>query len=128
MAKSDYSQKEEDTFRKDLFRRMDGQDEVLKVIKDQTIKTNGRVTVLEVTVKDYTDLQKTVQALAGWKMWLSGAVAVILLAGGVYVKLLLKDIYRTVNEQTQAIVNSQKEDIAREVVAELERKYELQIK
>lgn len=38
-----YSQKEENTFRKELFRRMDNQDTDLKEIKIQTLKTNGRV-------------------------------------------------------------------------------------
>lgn len=43
----EYSQKEENTFRTELFRRMDHQDIDLKDIKIQTTKTNGRVSKLE---------------------------------------------------------------------------------
>lgn len=38
-----YSEKEERTFRSELFRRLDDQDDELNEIKVQTLKTNGRV-------------------------------------------------------------------------------------
>ncbi|HRH25317.1 MAG TPA: hypothetical protein PLQ20_03215 [Candidatus Paceibacterota bacterium] len=43
----EYSQKEENTFREALFRRMDTQDNSLGKILEQTQKTNGRVNSLE---------------------------------------------------------------------------------
>ncbi len=44
---NEYNQKEENTFRKELFRRMGNQDTLLAEIKAQTLKTNGRVNKLE---------------------------------------------------------------------------------
>lgn len=78
----EYNQKEENTFRKDLFHRLDTQDDLLKEIKTQTVKTNGRVTVLETRLEDYDENKKILAGLSGFKMWLTGAVAVLLLCGG----------------------------------------------
>lgn len=83
-----YSQKEENTFRQDLFRRMDVQDKTLariesdgKDTKAQTIKTNGRVNLMEEKTKDYDELRNSIQGLANIKYWIMGASATILAIG-----------------------------------------------
>ena len=53
----------------------------------QTTKTNGRVNLLEIKTSDYENIKKTTDNLKGWKMWLSGAVAVIIFFGGAFITL-----------------------------------------
>lgn len=43
MADGEYSQKEENTFRETLKTTLNNQDDILKKIYEQTLKTNGRV-------------------------------------------------------------------------------------
>lgn len=58
MSNDEYNQKEENTFRQELFRRMDQQDRILEKLLEQTTKTNGRCTRLEDLTKDYkTDME-----------------------------------------------------------------------
>lgn len=47
MVEKNYSKREQDHYFSDLFKRMDSQDIVLGAIKEQTTKTNGRVSKLE---------------------------------------------------------------------------------
>lgn len=129
MAKADaYSQKEENTFRQDLFRRMDTQDTNLSKILDQTTKTNGRVTVLETKTEDYTKIKDIVASLSGWKLWISGAVAVVLLAGGIFINLFLKDIYRTSQDNAQKLIDAQRDQIVKDIVSQINTDYNLNIK
>lgn len=133
-----YNQEEESTFRKELFRRMDDQDRQLKEIKEdgkktmeQATKTNGRATVLELKMNDYDTFKKTVDGLAGWKIWLMATAVTVLFCGGIMCKLFLASIYRTAQDNAQKAIIEQKEgiinDAAEKVVNLIENKYDLKI-
>lgn len=124
---NEFSQKEEDTFRKDLFKRMDGQDIVLKEIKEQTTKTNGRVTTLEVRTEDYAEFEKIVSGLSGWKMWIMGSVGVIIVGGGFVWNLVLTNILNTAEKNTQKIIEKQKAQLIKDVITEIDQTYNLQL-
>ena len=84
MSNEDYSQKEEDTFRLELFRRMGVQDKTLDEIKVQTTKTNGRVNSLETTrVQVWT------------------AITILLFLGGVIITLSLMAIDTKIKDGIQ---------------------------
>lgn len=68
----EYNQKEETTFRTELFRRMDKQDEILDKVLEQTQKTNGRVTKLETITTDYDETKKKVSILENYRWWILG--------------------------------------------------------
>ncbi len=76
-----YSQKEEDTFRLELFRRMGVQDENLREIRNQTTKTNGRVTSLE-----------------GSRIQVWTAIAVLLVLGGTIIYLSIMAIDNKIDQ------------------------------
>jgi hypothetical protein len=123
----EYSQKEENTFRLDLFRRLDTQDNLLGDIKIQTTKTNGRVTVLEEKTKDYTEIKNVMYGLKDFKSWLAGAVATSLTLGSIIAYLFMN--YITAN--TQNIITAQKDSIIQEAVEQtiliVNQKYNLDI-
>ncbi len=123
----EYSQKEEDTFRLELFRRIGVQDKVLDDIKVQTTKTNGRVTVIETITKDYDEYKKIVSGLSGWKMWITGAVAVIIFGGGYVWNLVLQNILNTSEKNNQVLIDKSVDVTAQKVISQLEEKYDLKI-
>lgn len=95
-----YSKREQDIFFKELFGRMDKQDATLQRIeslqqdtKEQAIKTNGRVSVLEaenrVLKESVASLETTKETVAKW----GGAIALVcfLLGLAPFMYQLLKD-------------------------------------
>lgn len=121
----EYNQKEEETFRKDLMRRMDVQDQALDRIETQTVRTNGRVTAVEIQLKDYESFKTTVNSLSGFKMWLSGAVAVLLFLGS-GIGFFFSYYIRTNTESTvRDILKEEKPVIIRDVISEIDRTYNL---
>lgn len=124
----EYNEKEEATFRKDLFRRMDVQDEALNRIETQTIRTNGRVTAVEIQLKDYEGFKTAVNNLSGFKMWLSGAVAVLLFLGS-GIGFFFSYYIRTNTESTvRDILKEEKPVIIRDTISEIDRTYNLGVK
>ena len=95
-----YSKREQDIFFKELFGRMDKQDATLQRIeslqqdtKEQAIKTNGRVSVLEaenrVLKESVASLETTKETVTKW----GGAIALVcfLLGLAPFMYQLLKD-------------------------------------
>ena len=91
-----YSKREQDHFFKELFWRMDKQDSTLQRIEEQTVKTNGRVSLLEAENKvlkgTLDSVNKTKDTVTRW----GGAVALVcfLLGLAPFMYQLLKDSRR----------------------------------
>jgi len=125
MSEEEYSLREETTFRQNLFKRLDTQDEILKEIRMQTTKTNGRVNLLEIKTSDYENIKKTTDNLKGWKMWLSGAVAVIIFFGGAFITLFYQvQKYDQENFIRETIKNERPQTVS-DVILELNKDYNL---
>lgn len=122
---SEFNQKEEDTFRADLFRRMDVQDITLARIEEQTKKTNGRVTVLETVLTDYSDYKKLVISIKDWKIWVSGICTLAVLIGAFVFNLIIRDVNRTAEENIRVQLEAAKKDIVKEAVSEIDQRYNL---
>ncbi len=98
----EFSQKEENTFRKELFRRMDNQDIILNKLLDQTTKTNGRVTKLE----DKTEnLPKDVAELKTSRIQLITAVSVLMFLGSTIIYFVNKDIDHRITDAVKICSN-----------------------
>ena len=115
---SDYNKDEETTFRKDLFNRLDIQDKQLAEIKSdgketkvQAYKTNGRATALEIRIIDYEKLKEVVNGLSGFKLWLTGAVAVLLLTGSTIGYLFTKNIVYTTHADTLQLIDLHEKNV-----------------
>lgn len=127
-----YSQKEENTFRLDLFRRLDNQDVMLKDIKEQTTRHNGRMTKMETKLEDYDEYKERVIGLSGFKMWLTGAVVASLTVGSGIGFLFMEKIENntrqivldTLEQEKPKIVN----ETAKDVVSILKEEYNIKIK
>ncbi len=126
-----FNQKEEETFRKDLMRRMDNQDSVLKDIKIQTTATNGRVSkledwsneskkVIESTTKIASDtaLNYTVDKTRIWAV-----IGVLILLGGTIITLAIMAI----DSKIQKGIDTRSENIAGQVLSQIEEKYDLKV-
>lgn len=121
----DYNKEEETTFRKDLMRRMDVQDDALDRIETQTIRTNGRVTAVEIQLKDYEKFKESIDSLKGFKLWLSGSVATLLFLGS-GIGFFFSYYIRTNTESTvRDILKEEKPVIIRDVITEIDRTYNL---
>ncbi len=104
-----YNQKEETTFRTELFRRMDKQDEILDKVLEQTQKTNGRVTKLETATSDYDDTKKKVSVLENYRWWILGFGFSFTILGTSILYYITKEIdtkiktaiYQTLEEQAK---------------------------
>lgn len=99
-----YSKREQDFFRDELFKRMDKQDNMLERIESQTLKTNGRVTRLEDRVADYNTYKAKTDELINFRWWIVGAVAAISLVGGTLGYFFKRELLNSVKETSQASV------------------------
>lgn len=126
MNEYSFSLREETTFRESLFKRMDTQDGMLKDIKEQTTKTNGRVNQLEITTADYPKTKEITEDLKGWKMWLSGAVAIILLFGGGFITLFYQLQKSDQEKFIQETIEKERPQIIKETLSEINRQFNLQ--
>jgi len=128
----EYSQKEENTFRKDLFRRLDNQDGMLNDIKEQTTKHNGRMTKLETRTEDYDDYKKTVQGLSGFKMWLTGAVVASLTVGSGIAYLFMEKIENNTRQIVSEMIEQEKPKIIKsaveDIITVINQEYNLKIR
>lgn len=95
-----YSQKEEDTFRKELFRRLDKQDTILERMLEQTTKTNGRVTKIETQLEDYPEIKSTVYKHQNYIWYVLGIVFIVGGIGLFTAKSFINEIVReTIKEE-----------------------------
>lgn len=102
MPDEPYSKREQDHFFGDLFKRMDKQDASLNRIEEQTMRTNGRVTRLEI-----------------WKtaiIWLIGIIAGFLAFAIPYTISVIK---KDVSETAQTAVSS--------AIMQLEQSYDIRV-
>lgn len=115
----EFNQKEENTFRKNLFGRMDNQDIILERIEEQTKKTNGRVTKLEVTTEDYSEFKKTVSEFTGLKTWIGIVFSLFLVIGGTMGYLFAQNIISEANKYADKILKEQSEQTRKIIIAEV---------
>jgi len=106
---------------------MDNQDTMLKEIRDQTIKTNGRVNALESTLHDYDSYKATVSSLKDWKAWVMGGAVVVVAGGGLVWNLILDNVLSQMKENTEQLIEKSVDTSAARVVSQLEDKYNLKI-
>ena len=124
-------QSEEKTFRDNLFERLDKQDNVLERIEAQTLKTNGRVTVLETRLETYDELKRTVYSLKDWKKYVLGFSAGVILLGGLAYTLTISEIKASAKEAgkdaAQELINTQKDDIIKKTISAINQSYNLNV-
>lgn len=92
-------------------------------VHSEVKETNGRVTVLE---KNVPKIEKKASQVYDWRLVLIGGSTVILGALAYLIPMSIKFV-NTVHDLEKAIIESRAQ-IADEVVLELERKYNLNIK
>jgi len=111
----EYSQKEETTFRTELFRRMDKQDEILDKVLEQTQKTNGRVTKLETITNDYDETKKKVSVLENYRWWILGfGFSFTILAGSTvyyFITNLENKIYKITSQVLEELAKVEYEKV-----------------
>lgn len=105
MADKNYTKREQDHYFTDLFKRMDKQDVILDRIEGQTTRTNGRVTRLEDTTKDYGEVKTSIRKLENYKWYLIGIGATIAIVGGIVISLIYNVIDTKINSGIQAAFN-----------------------
>lgn len=54
----------------------------LKEISEKTSKNSEEIVKLNKTIEDYPEYKKKVDDFSNWKAWLAGAMATLLVAGG----------------------------------------------
>lgn len=123
-----YNPDEEVTFRQELFRRMDTQDSTLKRIEEQTSKHDSRMTTLETRLIGYEKWKDILSSLEGWKMWLTGAVAVIIIVGAFVWHLVISNVLQQAQTASQQSIEQLKTQILQDTISEINRNYNLNVK
>lgn len=90
-----YSKREQDYFREELFKRMDKQDNMLERIEGQTTKTNGRVTRVEDKIADYDTYKITVDDYKKEKV----KIYTVILVGMAFIGALGTLFYALINSK-----------------------------
>lgn len=127
----EYSQKEEDTFRKDLFKQLDRIESDGKETKIQTTAHNGRMTKIEVKISDYEEIKQIVNEAKGFKTWVSIILSIFLTLGSGIGYLFLQNVYAINADNTRAIIEQEKENIIKSAtgnsISAINLKYNLNI-